>query len=167
MKIAVISDIHENRDNLEEALKRIREAGAEKVICLGDIVSPVTARLLAESGIPSFSLWGNNDGEKVALMRLSMEEGSGLAMSGKSHDFLDIDGRKLFLTHFDDLSGPMARSGDYDAVFYGHNHDRSKERVNDCLLLNPGELSAQKTGIASFAIYDTASNEAEIIEWQG
>jgi len=56
----------------------------------------------------------------------------------------------------------MAKSGDYDAVFYGHNHIKNKERIADCLVLNPGEISAHKTGEATFAIYDTKTNDAEI-----
>jgi predicted phosphodiesterase len=43
-------------------------------------------------------------------------------------------------------------------VFYGHNHKKNIENINNCLLLNPGEVSAHKTKIASFAVYDTDNN---------
>jgi predicted phosphodiesterase len=80
---------------------------------------------------------------------------------------LEIDGRKIFLTHYPMLAKPMAKSGDFDAVFCGHNHTFHKEKVNNCLLVNPGEISAHKSGKATFAIYDTTTNKAEIIELQG
>lgn len=164
MKIAIISDIHENYHNLQKALEKIKDTGAEQIICLGDLINPGFAKLFAKSDIPVFSLWGNNDGEKVLITKVSLGEGSNLTMSDKTYDFLEIGERKLFLTHFEDLAKSMAKSGDYDAVFYGHNHEKSKEKINDCLVLNPGELSTHKTGIASFAIYNTETNDADIIE---
>jgi len=36
--------------------------------------------------------------------------------------------------------------------------------VRKCLVLNPGEIGAYKTGKAHFAIYDTKTNDAEVIE---
>jgi predicted phosphodiesterase len=65
------------------------------------------------------------------------------------------------------LAKPMAKSGDFDVVFCGHNHTFHREKVNECLIVNPGEISAHKSGKATFAIYDTSTNEAEIIELQG
>ena len=61
----------------------------------------------------------------------------------------------------------MAKSGLYDAVFYGHNHIMDKSLEGDTLVVNPGELAAQKSGVASFAIYDTSENTVELIELEG
>ena len=57
----------------------------------------------------------------------------------------------------------MARSGDFDVIFYGHDHIYNIEKIGDCLVVNPGEISAHKTGKATFAIYVTKTNEVEII----
>ena len=38
MRIAIISDIHANREALEAVLSGIDESGADKLVCLGDIV---------------------------------------------------------------------------------------------------------------------------------
>ncbi|MFC2115567.1 metallophosphoesterase [Bacteroidota bacterium] len=38
MKLAVISDIHSDLISLEKALKKIRDAGCDRILCLGDIV---------------------------------------------------------------------------------------------------------------------------------
>lgn len=58
----------------------------------------------------------------------------------------------------------MAKSGDFDAVFYGHSHKKHIDKVNDCIIVNPGEISSHRTSTASFAIYDTTKNDVEIIE---
>jgi predicted phosphodiesterase len=36
--------------------------------------------------------------------------------------------------------------------------------IGDCVVVNPGEISASKTGKATYVIYDTESNEVEFFE---
>lgn len=162
MKIAIISDIHENFHNLVLFLKEISNHEIEQIICLGDFINNGIAKALANSSIPVFAIWGNNDGSKVAITKTSLAEGSNLTVGLETFDFLEIENRKIFLTHYPILAKPMAKSGDFDAVFFGHDHLANQEKINDCLLLNPGEISAHITGSATFAVYDTATNSAEI-----
>ena len=61
------------------------------------------------------------------------------------------------------LAKPMAKSWDFDAVFYGHDHKSNMDKIGDCIIVNPGELGAHKFWKASFALYDTKTNTAEII----
>ena len=53
-------------------------------------------------------------------------------------------------------------TGDYSAVFSGHTHSYSEERIGDCLWLDSGEVLGFN-GKATCAIYDTEANEAEAI----
>jgi hypothetical protein len=154
MKVALLSDIHENYHNLLKALDAMRERGVERILCLGDRI----ALVLAKSGIPVFCVWGNNDGDKHDIVTVAASAGSGLTMGAQTYAFVEIEARKLFLTHYPDLAGPMARLQEFDAVFYGHDHIKRQEQVGLCLLVNPGEISAHKTGQATFAIYDTETN---------
>ncbi len=164
MKIAIISDIHDNLHNLVLALKIMEGKKIEQILFLGDFIAPGGVKILAGCGIPVFALFGNNDGEKYTIVKTSLEERSNLTMSDKTYDFFEIDGRKIFLTHYPPLAKPMAKSGDFDAVFYGHNHEKNKDKIEKCLIANPGEISASKTGIATFGIYDTKDNSIEFIE---
>ncbi len=163
MKIAIISDIHENFHNLLLALEKIQEAGVAQIICLGDLMNLGIAKVLSIQNIPTYLIWGNNDGEKVEIMNVAHSPNSKLSISVNTYDFLEFDQRKIFICHYDDLAIPMAKSKLYDAVFYGHNHIKSKEQIENCLVVNPGEIAAIKTGLASFAIYDTIENTAELI----
>jgi len=163
MKIAIISDIHENFHNLLLALEKIKQSDVSQIICLGDLMNLGIAKVLSIQDIPTFLIWGNNDGEKVEIMNVAHAPESQLSISLNSYDFLSYDGRKLFICHYDDLAIPMAKSKLYDAVFFGHNHIKSMEQIENCLVVNPGEIAAIKTGHASFAIYDTKENTAEII----
>lgn len=116
------------------------------------------------SKLPVFAIWGNNDGDKALITKFSFKENSNLKIGFDNFDIYEIENKKIFLTHYPLIAKSMAKSKDYDAVFYGHNHLKHKEMINDCLLLNPGEIGAYKTGKPTFAIYDTKTNDAEIIE---
>jgi len=164
MKIAVISDIHENFHNLAMFFREIEGQKIEKIIFLGDFMNGGIAEVLASLKVPIISIWGNNDGDKVAITKTAMSEGSNLTVGFDTFDFLNIDNKRIFITHYPLLAKPMAKSGDFDAVFYGHNHKKNIDKVGDCLIANPGEISAHKTGKATFLIYDTASNDIEAFE---
>jgi putative phosphoesterase len=165
MKVAIISDIHDNAHNLVLALDQINKHGSiKKIIFLGDFVGAAIAGLLCSSIIPVFAIWGNNDGDKCLITKFSLKQNSNLEVGFDTFDIIELGNRKVFLSHYPLLAKPMAKSGDFDAVFYGHNHLKNKERIGNCLLMNPGEIGAYKTSIATFAIYDTETNDAEIIE---
>ena len=162
MKVAIISDIHENFHNLILTLIELEKLKIERILLLGDLMNNGIAKILAASLIPVFGIWGNNDGDKIAITKTSLRPGSNLEMGFGTYDFLEIDGRKLFLTHYPLLAKSMAKSGDFDAIFYGHDHKKNIDTFGKCLILNPGEISGHKTGEATFAVYDTSTNEAEI-----
>ncbi len=163
MKIAIISDIHENFHNLILALQDMERQGIDQIICLGDLMNSGVAKLLGAQDLPVYMIWGNNDGEKVEITLASKKEGSSLTVSANVYDFLEFEGRKIFISHYDDLAQPMAKSGAYDAVFFGHTHIQSTEKIGNCWVVNPGELAANKTKKASYAIYDTPSNTVQIV----
>jgi len=164
MKIAIISDIHENFHNIVLFLKQVQKFDVKKIIFLGDFINNGIAKILANSDIPVIAIWGNNDGDKIAITKTSLSRQSNMTVGFDTYDFLEIDNRKIFITHYPLLAKPMAKSGEFDAVFYGHNHKKNMDKINNCIIVNPGEISAHRTGNATFAIYDTKTNNAEIIE---
>ena len=99
----------------------------------------------------------------MALTKTALWKWSNLEVWFDTFDFLEIDNRKIFITHYPMLAKPMAKSWDFDAIFYGHDHKHNMDKINDCIILNPWELSAHKFWKASFALYDTHTNSAEII----
>jgi len=166
MKIAIISDIHENFHNLILALQAMEQHQIDQIICLGDLMNSGIAKLLATQVIPVYMIWGNNDGEKVEIVQAALQEKSNLTVSTNTYDFLERGERNIFITHYDDLAIPMAQSGEYDAVFYGHNHMEAVDQIGDCWVVNPGEIAASKTKRSTFAIYDTEENTVDKIELQ-
>lgn len=167
MKIGVIADIHDNAHNAVLALELLIQKDVKQILFLGDFCGVGISIILKSSPVPVFSIWGNNDGDQTIITKFSLEEGSNLSVGFGTYDVLEIDNRKIFITHFPLIAKSMAKSGDYDAVFYGHNHLKNKDKISDCLLMNPGEVGAYKTGLATYAIYDTETNDGEIFEIEG
>lgn len=167
MKIAIISDIHDNSHNLISFFEQIKGKNIKQIIFLGDFMNNGVAKMLASFSIPVFAIWGNNDGEKVAITKTSLSDGSNLTVGFDTFDILEFDSRKIFLTHYPTLAKPMAKSGEFDAVFYGHDHKKNIDQFGNCLVVNPGEISAHKTAEATYAIYDTDTNTAELFVIEG
>lgn len=168
MKVAILSDVHENYHNLVLFCERVQEMKIDQIVFLGDFCNKGMAKILASTKIPTFAIWGNNDAQKMEISHLTeIYLNFKTSLSDNTFDFLELDGRKIFLTHFPNLVESMAKSGDFDAVFYGHTHIFKTEKIGNCLILNPGEISSHISGKCTFAIYNTEKNEAEIIELVG
>ena len=160
MRIAVLSDVHDNIWKLEEVLSQV--AYGDVLIFCGDFCAPFTLTQIAE-GFPGavHAVWGNNDGDKWLLTRNANAAGN-VTLHGELAE-LELDGRVIAVNHYPLIARPLAESGDYHAVFYGHDHTLLVEQVGDTLLLNPGEVMG-RFGKSTFAWYDTQTGVAEIVE---
>ncbi len=162
MLIGVLSDIHDNFGNLEQALAIFKERGAEALIFCGDFCSPIPPRVMAsEFEGEVHCVFGNGDGDRFAMFKAASTQYLNLKLHGEYAE-LEFEGVKIAATHYPFYAKALAQTGDYDAVFCGHTHKVHQEQIGDCLWLNPGEILGWK-GRATCAIYDTATNSATII----
>jgi len=163
MNIGIISDIHDQKENLEAVLSQLKQHEVEEILVLGDFCAPPTVKQLVESGLTCHCIFGNNDGDKSRILLTAQSSNGRVNFSSDDFDSIEIDRRKIFITHYPEIAHGIAASGLYDAVFYGHNHQAHQEIVGNCLLLNPGEVWGWLHGKVSFAIWDTQANSAEIM----
>jgi putative phosphoesterase len=161
MIVAVLSDSHDNIWKLDAALPHIQRA--EAVIHCGDICSPFLLRRLAEGAAarPLHVVWGNNDGDKLLLARVAGGYPD-VSLYGQFAE-LDLAGVPAAVNHYPEIAHPLALSGKYHLVCYGHNHKAREDRVGACLMLNPGELAGIQ-GRSTFALVDTADLRVEWVE---
>ncbi len=165
MKYAIISDSHDSFYNLEKAMEIIKTEGVSVCFHLGDYCAPGFVKaMLQHAEISWVCIWGNVDGAKAKIL-LDNKEATNFDMAPEAfREYATPDG-KIFLTHFPLLGQIAAKSGKYRAVFYGDDHKKFLEtQENSCVLVNPGELAGFVTGQPSFAIWDSQSNEARIID---
>ncbi len=164
MKVAVISDTHDNKTAIKEAFRIIESKGIKLTFHLGDIVSPFVADFIREvySG-RLIVLLGNNDGEKFFLKKKF--EGNGFELRELKPVKLEIGGRRVILMHEPIEVESLARSGDFDVILYGHLHRVDNRTVENTLILNPGEACGYLTDRRTFAILDLENLMAEVMEF--
>ncbi len=156
MKIAVLSDIHDNIWALTRAVDAVADMGAARLFFLGDFCAPFTLKQLAEGfsgGIDA--VLGNNDGDRRLLSRIASEY-ENVNIHGEFAE-VEIAGRRIALTHYPDIAAAVAE-GSRDAVFYGHDHIAYSGQVGQTVLANPGEIMG-RFGSSTFGVYDTESQE--------
>ena len=159
MKIAILSDIHDNIWTLKELLAGLQ---ADALLFCGDFCAPFSLAQIAEgfSG-PVHVVFGNNDGDKLLLSQVAGRF-SHVTLHGDLAE-LELDGRRVAVSHYPQIGRALAKSGAYDLVCYGHNHERAVEQVGTTVLVNPGEVMG-RFGRSTYAVYDTATGQAAIVE---
>lgn len=168
MKIGVISDTHDQYENILKMIKILNNEKVELTIHCGDWVSPFTLAFYKELKSPIKGVFGNNDGDR--FLHLTRSKNFGLDIEYQERVFkLNIDSRSIYVYHgdYEDVTEALVICGKYDAVFHGHTHVSVNKTIGKTLSLNPGTLmpvTSDKIKGASFAIYDTASNSAKLIK---
>ncbi|MDE0636080.1 MAG: metallophosphoesterase [Candidatus Poribacteria bacterium] len=160
MKLGVMSDSHDNVPNVKRAVALFNEIGVDLVVHAGDFIAPFAIDPLADLNCHVVGVFGNNDGERVVLVK-KFE-----AIGGEVHPNLastSLGDTTIAVMHYPELAIPIAKSGEYDIVVYGHTHkiDIQKE---ESLLLNPGETGGWTTGKATIAVVELEALEATIYE---
>jgi hypothetical protein len=166
MRIAIISDIHDNLWNLAAAISSDAVKDADVLICCGDLCSPFVIDELAKFPKDVHIVFGNNDAD---LYRITAKAAKNPRIHLHGELFQSVlDDKRFAVNHFDYIARPLAKSGDYDVVCFGHNHIFEIARKKECLLINPGPIMGAKFDRgkwedteAKFVLYDTASDVAE------
>ncbi len=159
MKLGVMSDSHDNIPNVQRAVSLFNEIGVDLVVHAGDFIAPFAIDPLADLNCSVVGVFGNNDGERVVLAKK-------FEAIGEVHPNLastSLGDTKIAVMHYPELAIPIAKSGEFDIVVYGHTHkiDIQKE---ESLLLNPGETGGWTTGKATVAVVEIGTLEATIHE---
>ncbi|MFX1309152.1 MAG: metallophosphoesterase [Promethearchaeota archaeon] len=169
MKLAVISDTHDNMNNILKAVSIINERNVDALIHCGDYVAPFVKKWFdnLNDSIKNqfYGVFGNNDGEKLFLLQ-NLGQICKFAQNG--HELiLELGGKRIFASHMPKKQTieALANSGDFDIILSGHTHYLSNKKLkNGILVINPGELCGYLTGKSTFVIIDTEKMESEIIE---
>jgi len=160
MKIGIISDSHDNIDNITRSVRVFKDRGVAYVLHLGDYVNPNSVR--AFQGIKLVGIFGNNDGDKFRLMTAFND------ISGEIRgDFYEFEEARLKFACYHGTELPikdaLIKCSRYDVVISGHTHECENIRTGKTLSLNPG--TAHGFGYkATIMIFDTQTMDAELIE---
>ena len=151
MLVAVVSDTHRS-DSCVKSIKTLIK-DADILIHLGDNVEDAE-ELEREFKGEVYIVAGNCDfSRKYPKDRL-----------------IDIEGKKIFMTHGDLYSVKMGLNSIYykgreieaDIVLFGHTHQAMIERTNELILMNPGSPSLPRLSKKSIGFISIDDGEAEV-----
>jgi putative phosphoesterase len=162
MRIGILSDSHNNINNLGAALRLLDREGIQTVICCGDLVDAGCVPLFA--GLELHLVEGNMEPDPAALSQAVQHLGNG-GTFGLEYD-ATLQGKRLLALHghLDDRLRDALHSGLYDYVFHGHTHRRRDERIGATRVINPGALGGIRHESRSIAILDLARDDLRVIE---
>ena len=162
MKIGLISDTHDNIENILKAVEEFNSRHADIVLHAGDFVSPIAIESFA--GIKLVGILGNNDtdipGLTSAFNKIHAE------LKGDIFEAV-YDGMKLVIYHGTNPSKKdfLIKSGKYDLVIYGHTHRKANYKVGRTTVVNPGAAKGWFFGFyATIAIFDTYTRIIEFVD---
>lgn len=167
MKIGVISDTHDQYENILKTVKLLNEAEVELTIHCGDWISPFTLSFYKELKSPIKGVFGNNDGDRFLFPLRAKDLGLNIEFQERILT-LHVDNRNIFVYHGDygEVTDALVLCGRYDAVFHGHTHVKVNKTLGKTLSLNPGTLmpvTSETIKGANIAIYESKTNTAELI----
>ncbi|MGM5484387.1 MAG: YfcE family phosphodiesterase [Nanobdellota archaeon] len=150
--IGIISDTHDNVENVRKAVSVFREREVDFVVHLGDIIAPATIPFF--EGLKVYFVKGNNDGDTENLMKKIKE------IDGEFTEELTIEheGKVIKGTHYPHI----AREMEADYVLYGHDHTRNDESSGSVRLINPGAHYHNAEG--TVALLDVSGDKLEFVE---
>jgi len=164
MYIAVLSDSHDHIWNLEKVVNEIKHTTKAVIFC-GDLIAPFSSQILSQTNLPTYICLGNNDEDHIGLQKMGGKKFTWFHLSQEFGE-IELDHKKIAFCHYPRLAELLAQSGQHHAVFFGHTHEVKNKKIGNTLLLNPGSIcgiNAGKPAPASYAIYDTSTNSAKII----
>jgi len=174
MKLTIFSDLHDNLVNFNKCLVWCGSNEIEGLIFAGDLTNEETLDYLAKNFSGNIYLVrGNIDNYDEGLLKNYPNIINLTRIGG----VVQVGGRSIGLCHEPDLINNLLPLSP-EIIFYGHTHkpwssfakapaspaggsEDKEETKKGVRLVNPGTLGGmfQK---ATFAVYDTASNEPEL-----
>lgn len=172
MKIGVISDIHDNINNLEKAIKVLNKEKVDSVFFCGDLTLPSIIAQFQKLEVPVKAVFGNRDKDKISILKqikdnkINLEYPSNQELIWK----FELEGKKMAISHAypEEMANELVNSGLYDFVFTGHTHNSHIEKAGKTLWVNPGCICGwtgldKKPAPVTLAIVNLKTSKAEII----
>ena len=161
MKIGLISDTHDNIQNIRRAISLFDNKNVSFVIHAGDIVSPEAVE--AFFGVKVIAVLGNNDLEINGLANAFDKIGGQL-----NGEFCEMEHDDLIFAIYHGTNSrkkeSLIRSGKYNVVVCGHTHKVQYKKYGRTLVINPGTANGWFFGYnATAAVFDTQSKESELL----
>ena len=159
MKIGILSDIHDNVDNLRHAIRLLNSLECRVVLIAGDFVSPLVVPSLRRLNGTVIACFGDNDGNQTGIAGGMKIVGTlGYAPMCYRTD----DGVKILMAH--QLQDVREWIDGADVIVFAHTHRASiATDAKGRLFINPGEVGGWMFRKPSIALLETTTRQAKIL----
>tara|TARA_B100000963_G_C22355110_1_gene549069 strand:+ start:86 stop:574 length:489 start_codon:yes stop_codon:yes gene_type:complete len=160
--VGVTGDTHNNLKNIKKICSIFNENGADLVFHTGDISLPKSLLAFKELSCPLEVVLGNNDiGEKEDLINACKE--FKCEINEEPHLFI-TSGKKINVLHHPELIDAKMISNS-DLILHGHTHRFRLEKVNNCIIFNPGECAGFIEGKNQVGLVDLKLMSTKVINF--
>jgi len=121
----------------------------------GDFIAPFTIVHLEQLACEWRGVFGNNDGERQGLIRVS----SGRIIEGIMR--VEISGARIVMAHNASLFDMRAKEK-ADIFICGHTHKPEVVTKGHRIIVNPGEACGWLSGVSTVAVIDLNDRSARI-----
>lgn len=156
MKIGILADSHDNLPKIEKAVRFFNKNRVDFVLHAGDFIAPFTINKLKGLTCDWQGIFGNNDGEKNGLFRIS----GGKIKKGPLR--IKLDKKRITLVH--DINKINSKTEKAHLIISGHTHKSQIIKQDGKLIVNPGECGGWLTGKSTVALVDLTSLSGRILK---
>ncbi len=158
MKIAIISDTHNNLHNIQAVRLELLTHELTTIIHCGDLTEADILDYFGDFNL--FCVYGNGDYPPEVEERLKWLSPENKA--GESLEF-SLAGKTFFVTHghIRGLVDKAIKSQRYDFVLHGHTHRFKDITIGSTRVINPGSMGGIKVEERSFVILDLEDGSLE------
>ncbi len=175
MKVGIISDTHDDVENVQESIQIFNNNNVDYVFHAGDYIFPGIIKEFTNLNAKLIGVLGNNDGEKNGILKSFIDINGEL--KGELGE-VEVDGLRFGMYHGTDreLKQNIASSRKYDILIYGHTHKREPQdsgmisNNKNTFILNPGSahrksisISGSFNEIGRIVLFDTRSKIYEFV----
>lgn len=160
MKVAIISDTHDNMTAVDWIIKYLNENKISVAFHAGDIVNPGNIHNFNDHYVGDLHfVFGNNDGDGARIAAIA-------ANSEKLNCYfevmeLEFENKKIFMNHYSTIAEQVAQNGNFDLVIGGHDHQYRTKQYGKTLFVNPGNTVNSANSEKGFVVLDLDTMEHE------
>jgi len=152
LKLGILSDSHRQTQLHQAAINHLRACGATYLLHAGDLEIEEHLKMLVDSGLPTFSVYGNNDTALIPLY--------GHYPIYREPFYVKLQEIRIKMMHL-----PYYMSGDADIVISGHTHHFNAELQGSTLFINPGEVCAREKPLSECAMVEILDGAFQVTHY--
>lgn len=161
MRVAIMSDLHDNTKAWKAIARYLKEQDIDRLINCGDTCAPAMLQEMSSTFPGQIDTVFGNVADR------ELEKSIAATLPNVTHHgdvgTIDVDGKKVFFNHYPKQAEYVAHQGEADLVCHGHTHLKRWEPVGDAMMLNPGTAGGMFQ-YPSFAIIDLPQMKCSFID---